>query len=105
MFGLLALLGNPHAVAVFVKPKNTIMKRNELLNHLSQYRAEINRLLAIYGNAKQIGYTLANGKTPELYIVHADKSVHNFHLANTGKDLLEAIILVHKTIQIYGALK
>lgn len=72
----------------------------EILEHIRQYKLEINRKLDQSGNFKHIGFTYTRGKQPCLYWVNKSDGlvIGTFHIAANGKELLLAIQLLLKAI-------
>lgn len=77
------------------------MKRAEITNEISQYKSEINRLLNNQKNSKEVGFCLANGKTPQLYWVESNsKRVLNpIITCGNSRELLQAVKIVYSTLK------
>jgi len=72
----------------------------ETIEHLSQYKAEINRKLDNKGNFKHIGFTCKQGEYKLYWFNKTDKNVLDmaFHIASSKSELLLAIQILLKSI-------
>jgi hypothetical protein len=80
------------------------MKRKEIIDHIIQYKSEINRVLELQGKQKRIGFICVSGKSPILYWVDKDSkaALETIMMALTPKELLKCIQTVMYTIKTIG---
>ena len=75
------------------------MNTKETIEHISQYKAEINRKLELKGFPSNIGFTLVSGRY-ELYWYNRESTqvLNLYHRAANKAELLLAIQLLLKAI-------
>jgi hypothetical protein len=76
------------------------MKTKETIEHISQYKAEINRKLELKGFPSCIGFTLISGRRYDLYWYNRESTqvLNTYHIASNKAELLLAIQLLLKSV-------
>jgi hypothetical protein len=75
------------------------MRKKEIIQHVSQYKSEINRILLNQGKEYQIGFNYQDSINL-YYFGSKDKNIiRTVYNANNGKDLLKAIQIIYYSQQ------